>query len=205
MKKPRVEKDAYFTPPKPVRQILAAIRREHLPDLHRRKVLEPSCGAGNILAEVVSFAGVSPKLCTGVDIVERPRPASLSSCTFMTADFLKAEVRADEFDLVIGNPPYINDLPERFVRRLMATSQVVDLPVIALLLRLGWLASAKRAEFHARFPADVHVLSERPSFTNDGRTDGCDYGWFVWSRRSLCHGGRISVIGSADPAQQLLL
>lgn len=35
------------------------------------------------------------------------------------------------------------------------------------------------------FPVDhLVVLSKRPSFTGDGKTDGTGYAWFIWDKDS---------------------
>lgn len=206
-KKPRIEGDAYFTPGKPVRQILQVLRRDvwRQESIRQMRVLEPSCGAGNILTELVGFGGVGPENCTGVDIADVPRGPHLAGCTFVQADFLQwVDGRSlSDFDLVIGNPPYGDDLPAKFVEAIMG-KPFEDRPVVlALLMRMAWLASAKRVALHRRFPPSVYVLSDRPSFTKDGKTDGADYAWFVWKdigrySKPECH---IEVLGTEDPGQ----
>ena len=54
---------------------------------------------------------------------------------------------------------------------------------VAFLLRLGFLASVQRAEFWKQNPPTrVIVLSKRPSFTGDGKTDRSEYAFFVWEK-----------------------
>lgn len=87
-----------------------------------------------------------------------------------------AKQQQDNSFSAITNPPFDQALP-------FAQSLVVDLhlPYVALLLRLGFLASRKRYPFLSTYPPDaIVVLSKRPSFTGDGKTDSYDYGWFVW-------------------------
>ena len=75
-----------------------------------------------------------------------------------------------------GNPPF--SAAEEHVRHAMRISRVG----VGFLLRLAFLESAKRRAFWREHPpAEVHVLSERPSFTGGG-TDNAAYGWFVWRR-----------------------
>lgn len=202
-KKPRIEGDAYFTPGKPVRQIIAALKANHIgADWRNRRVLEPSCGAGNILTEVIGFGGAQAKNCVGVDVVDHPRGEHLADMQFIHGDFLEQDLRLRDYTLVIANPPYGDDLPERFVRRLLGDPY--DRPlVVAMLLRLAWLSSGKRAALHRELPPDVYVLSERPSFTGNGKTDGADYAWFVWDVAAIaCRGyGHVRVLGTEDPGQ----
>lgn len=50
-----------------------------------------------------------------------------------------------------------------------------------MLLRLGFLESMRREEFWKKYPLDnLITLSKRPSFTEDGKTDGAGYGFFIW-------------------------
>lgn len=90
-------------------------------------------------------------------------------------------------DLVISNPPY--SLAMEFVQRGLELTRPGG--ITAMLLRLSWLSSQKRRDFHRDNPCDVFVLSERPSFTGNGKTDACDYAWFLWG---IGRGGRWSVL-----------
>jgi len=50
-----------------------------------------------------------------------------------------------------------------------------------MLLRLNFLASRKRhGWWNLHRPSALFVLSQRPSFTEDGQTDATDYAWFYW-------------------------
>lgn len=84
------------------------------------------------------------------------------------------ELEADDIqDVVITNPPYSQAL--EFVQGAMGDGKIV-----VMLLRLNWLASQKRNQFLRDNPPSVYVLPRRPCFTGDGKTDSCDYAWFVW-------------------------
>jgi predicted RNA methylase len=60
-------------------------------------------------------------------------------------------------DLIITNPPFSR-------AREAAELCIRQAPVVAMLLRLAFLESAERVDFHRKHPADVHVLARRPSF-----------------------------------------
>lgn len=79
-------------------------------------------------------------------------------------------------DVIIGNPPYSCALAmvSRFIEIAAGHAWV------AMLLRLGFLASEERAPFLKRHPPDVYPLSRRPSFNGGQSTDSSDYAWFVW-------------------------
>lgn len=90
---------------------------------------------------------------------------------------------------VILNPPYKD--AETWVRK-----GIEEAESCAVLLRLGFLASRKRRPLWEKHPPSrLVVLSKRPAFIN-GRTDACDYAWFIWERKSPVYTGvRISWIG----------
>ncbi len=74
--------------------------------------------------------------------------------------------------MLMTNPPYGS--AEQFL--------TVGLDVAAhvvLLLRLNFLASARRAHLMRSRPPDVYVLPNRPSFSGRG-TDSVEYAWFHW-------------------------
>jgi hypothetical protein len=53
-----------------------------------------------------------------------------------------------------------------------------------MLLRLNFLGAQRRRDWwKAHEPAALFVLSARPSFTQDGKTDATDYAWFAWTNR----------------------
>lgn len=80
-------------------------------------------------------------------------------------------------DAVITNPPY--SMAQEFVEKALE-----DADVVIMLLRLGFLESMKRWEWWQDNPIDhLIVLSKRPSFTEDNKTDGSGYAWFVWDRK----------------------
>ncbi|QXL90608.1 hypothetical protein [Salmonella phage NINP13076] len=54
-----------------------------------------------------------------------------------------------------------------------------------MLLRIGFLESMKRWEWWQENPiSSLLILSQRPSFTDDGKTDGSGYAWFVWDKKN---------------------
>jgi hypothetical protein len=105
------------------------------------------------------------------------------------ASFLNGTHRED-FNVSIGNPPF--GLALEFIEEQLRCADVV-----VNLLRLNFLGSQARAEFHRANRADVFVLPDRPSFTGKG-TDSIEYAWFVWypglARRGLIHAPTIEVL-----------
>jgi hypothetical protein len=77
------------------------------------------------------------------------------------------------YDLVIGNPPYSNSL--EFVKRGLLWRRY-GAPLV-MLLRLNWLSSKERLQFHTEHPAHVHVLTRRPSFCVSVKCKVSACGW----------------------------
>jgi hypothetical protein len=156
----RDELDRYDTPAWCVRRLLEAA------DLRPGKWLEPSAGRGAICSAVDDYPMSEWVDWLRLDI--SPRSPGIVQADFLTHRF------ASSFDVIIGNPPY--RLAEDFARRAVGLA-----PVVAFLLRLNWLASAKRAEWMREHTPSIYVLPNRPSFTGGG-TDATDYAWFVWRK-----------------------
>jgi hypothetical protein len=128
--------------------------------------LDPACGDGVILHTLGAGSPV------GIDL--DPRHGA------PTHDFLAEPWIAD---IIVMNPPY--SLAVQFVQHALKCA-----PRVLALLRLGFLASMRRAEFHRAHPSDVYILSKRPSFTGGG-SDHSEYAWFCWGPD---RGGRWSVV-----------
>ncbi len=149
--------DFYSTPGWATRAILP-----HL-DLSGR-ILEPGCGDGAIIRELVR-AGVSPNRICGVELDEVRAHRCLENTRVCVhrGDFLKFPWSDPErYDLSIGNPPFSH--AKEFVERSMKLSATV-----CKLLRLNFMGSQERAPWHRKHPADVFVLPRRPSFTESLR------------------------------------
>ena len=79
--------------------------------------------------------------------------------------------------VIITNPPY--SLAFEFCVKAVALA-----PEVWMLLRLNFLASQKRRTwFIGNEPSALFVLSHRPCFTDNGKTDATDYAWFYWGTR----------------------
>jgi hypothetical protein len=88
-----------------------------------------------------------------------------------------APATVDRYDLIIGNPPY--SLAEEHVR--LCLGLLADGGQLVFLLRLAFLESAKREALWREHPPErVDVLTRRPSFTHNGKTDSAAYAVFRW-------------------------
>lgn len=152
-------------------------------------ILEPSAGDGAIVRALLR-SGVDASSITALEL-NAERSAQVPGGA-RTADFFDQSLGA--FDLVITNPPY--RAAQRFVERSLELAG--ERGTVAMLLRLGFLESRARAGLHRDRPSDLYVLSQRPSFTADGRVDATAYGWFVWGPG---RGGRWQILDAAKPAR----
>jgi hypothetical protein len=193
---PRDPLDRYYTPDRVASGIVTALYTDGFITLGST-ILEPSEGGGAFVRAVRVHRPYAT--IVGVDI-DPTRPGMLGTkhvpissrgrypqngLTYHeTADFLSDSCRSRviEYDLAIGNPPYRR--AEKFVRACLPIARQT-----VFLLRLGFLASAKRkAFFQEHPPSSVHILTKRPSFTANGKTDGSEYAVFVWSREPTEYG-----------------
>lgn len=86
-------------------------------------------------------------------------------------DFLQDSLR---YSSILTNPPF--SLALEFCEH-----AIKHAPNVFMLLRLNFLASRKRRDWWRKHPPSaLFILSERPSFTGDGKTDSTDYAWFYW-------------------------
>lgn len=100
---------SYYTPPQTVKFMHRYLARQNKATL---SILEPSAGDGRFLDEFINHSAF--ERIVGVEI-DKEKTNDLkkkkypSSVTIAASDFLEyAKKSTDEFQLIIGNPPYIN-------------------------------------------------------------------------------------------------
>lgn len=170
--RPRDEHDHYPTPVELCRAALALIPSHfYLPD--HVEVLDPGCGDGvwgRAFKSLYPSAGVA-----GVELRDIPYPAGYNE--LYRGDFLDLAI-PNKYDAVIGNPPY--KFAEEFVRK--AHDCLWDRGVVVMLLRLAFLEGQARSRglWKDYPPRRVAILSRRPSFTGNGKTDATAYAVYVW-------------------------
>ncbi len=156
-----------------------------------RDILDPCCGDGAILD-----CFDEDRVLVGLELdADRAAQSTRKGHIVTQGDALKLVWPLAH--LTITNPPF--SLAEEFVRRAIAFA-LDNGSTVAMLLRLAFVESKKRKALHTEFPSDLFPLSERPSFTEDGGTDSCAYGWFVWDMHPAAvddrkrNGGRIHIL-----------
>lgn len=156
----RVDKDFYATPEWCTEAVLSVMPSPPAGSI----VTDPCAGDGAILRVVkrtwpdVYVAGIE---------IDKGRALENG---FANADALEVDSWAG--DICVTNPPY--SLSFEFAQR-----AVRECKIVAMLLRINWLAGVRRAGWLMEHTPAVYVLSRRPSFTGSG-TDACDYAWMVW-------------------------
>lgn len=142
-----------------------------------RLLVEPFAGDGAIVRKIMG------EWVTYEIRDVKPPSQRHNCCDFLTVREIDVNVCA-----VVTNPPF--SLAEEGIRHSRYLYPDADL---VFLLRLNFLGSSGRLPLWRDLGApDVFVLPNRPSFTG-GKTDSCEYAWFVWppSKRDF---GRIRVL-----------
>lgn len=171
---PRIPLDAYYTEPALARRLVALLPLEQ-GDI----VLEPHVGGGAFIDALIARTGTTPLVLVAADVdadapgLCRPGVEQMPGFDFLS-ELLSPE---DGISWVVGNPPF-NHAQLHVEEALRIAKKGVG-----FLLRLAFLESATREAFWKKNPpACVYVLTRRPTFTGDGRTDSCAYGFFVWQK-----------------------
>jgi hypothetical protein len=177
----REKDDFYETPAWCTSLILDALTAELGISPMVDTVLDPFAGRGAILdvATARRFRTIGIEIDADRSSACESKPRESKPHCVRCADALSETLRwvhPDDGNVVIvTNPPY--RLAMQCVDRAIKEARG---SIVAMLLRLNWLASQRRAAWHRAHPSHVYVLPRRPSFTEDGHTDACEYAWFVW-------------------------
>ena len=177
----RAKLDQYPTPVENGIQILRHLRGmgviEGTPSF-----FDPSCGAGNLLD--ASKAVFGDCVTAGIEIDEElAKQASTAGHRVVCADALATSwtplagtnwsVFAGPETVVLMNPPYSHAM--EFVRR----SVEAGYRTVAL-MRLSFLGSQGRADFHRRYSPAVYIVPKRIKFVGNA-TDNPASAWCVWT------------------------
>ena len=136
--------------------------------------LEPCVGDGAMIQGINNL--YPQKIWTTCDI--RPEcqvQMEVLSCAYrlniyhLPGDFLEQDSKY-KWDVCITNPPF--SLAQEFINK---TLTLADHNFY--LLRLGTLGSKKRLPLWEARKPDLYIMHQRPSFTNDGKTDSDYYMW----------------------------
>jgi len=176
-KKKRREADFYETPDWCTEALLAAYPLD--PMTRQLKIVEPCAGHGAI-SRVIKDYYSSCELIQ-YELTRNKKLQKYGDVTF--GDFFNNAIADDTVDYVITNPPFT--LSQEFItscRYLYPNAEIIKL------LPFSFLGSAKRHDWWVDNTPNKHsVLSDRPSFTNDGKTDSSVYAWYHWFEAARKH------------------
>lgn len=162
--------DNYPTPATAVHALLDHAEREGWIGAGS-EVLDPACGAGSIL-DVARERGHSTR---GLELhAGRAAQAQARGHRVQRVDALSAPWPG--CNVILMNPPYSH--AEAFLSLALGVYRGRS-RVICALLRMTFLGSVRRIDFHRAHPAQLLVLSRRMSFNGEGR-DNSDSAWFCW-------------------------
>lgn len=176
-----------------------ALLRVWQPVRERCFALEPCAGDGAIVDAVDHYylSTLDPHRVSWDAYDIAPQLQDSPGGTFIdTFDFLSVEPRSC-YEFIITNPPY--SIAQEIVEHALKFKGAD----VVMLLRLNFLASAKRAHWLRQRCPDVYVLPNRPSFTGDGVTDSIDYAWFIWPHgRAEFETGKVRVLEPVPKARR---
>ena len=143
-------------------------------ELKEGNVLEPSSGNGNFIKVIKEKYDNN---ITAIEIREEEQNnLNKYADEVIIGDFLKWQPNK-KYKTIIANSPY--SLALEFLEKCF---EIADKDTeIVMLLRTAFLESQKRYEFWQQHPVNkLYVLSKRPSFLQNGKSDATSYSWFVW-------------------------
>ena len=143
------------------------------------RVFDPSCGDGAIL-EVLQEAGHKVQ-GLDIDAASAMRASDALGAPVWVGDYLSPGRTNPPFCDVVMNPPYRQ--AAEFIRKALERSGPRE--KVCALLRLNFLGSSRKRLDLVGAGSELRrviVLSRRPSFTGDGRSDACEYAWFIFLR-----------------------
>jgi hypothetical protein len=158
----RIDKDAYETPEWVTKGLM-----EYLALPKNIEILEPACASGLM---VKAMRDLGYRSVTGQDLSKGQ-------------DFLRRTKKARN---IITNPPYKDDLPERFARHAL-DNLVPKGGYVALLLTLHFLGSNGRFIFFSETHKPFHIIymSDRIRFLVKGKPisgQAYDHCWVIWKK-----------------------
>jgi len=168
----RRQNDCYPTPPFVT---YALSRVESLP----RVILEPACGRGWMSRELLRLG--HEVLSHDIHIYDDPLIKNI-----VPIDYLNCVSMAPHVEGVVTNPPYANDLAQKFIEKTLEHYEYG-----AFLCRLTFAESQRRYKlFSERPPARVWAFSQRFScdesrFDSDPLGGMVAYAWWVWDHTYL--------------------
>jgi len=163
-----------------------AIELAAISDNHLARILEPCCGDTAPFASAGREMGLRPH---GYDVrpvdppLWRDQDPDLLYRETSAADFDDVWWDQPRFDVIATNPPF--RIGESVIRR--SLELLCPYGAAAFLTKMAFLGTQDRSKLYLeRPPAEVWILTARPSFTGDGKTDMAqEYCFIFWVGTAL--------------------
>lgn len=164
-----------------------AVHRACTLAVHPRTILEPCCGdtapfalAGRRKCGLEAY-GFDIRDCIGRDQMwnhDGQEAMEFRQCDFTVENKGPFAFLVDKFDIIATNPPF--SIGEYVVRR--SLDMLAPHGCAVFLVKMAFLGTQERSKlFITRPPAEIHILTARPSFTGDGQTDVAqEYAFVFW-------------------------
>lgn len=178
----RIEADHYCTPPENVDCLL-----QHV-GIHQH-VWECAAGKGDISQRLVDFG----HRVWSSDIIDYGYEDN-----FTLGDFLQTKELPDpSIRAIVSNPPYIDDMPEQFIKHALRLMQPVK-GQVAMFLRNEYDCSKGRMPLFGLPPFHKKiVVTKRPRWVEGSKgSPRHNYSWFVWDWR---HKAGVAGVAYAHP------
>jgi len=161
---------AFYTPGE-----LAARMVKHATIKPGQSVLEPSCGAGNILREIVKAAPDLRVLGVEIDSIAAAKAREVRSVRVLIADFLVLQPESwDLFDAIVMNPPFSKGQDMAHV--LHAWKFLKPGGTLAAITSPSWRTGRTKAATEFRAFAHAHALVDEDVPAGTFRESGTDVG-----------------------------
>lgn len=186
-----IESDWYATPEETTRAVLrelAADIASNCPGGEVRRILEPTAGRGAIVKVLREFFPLAEITAIELDRSRFERLEKMQIGTAYCADYGEVDAPEQRYDLAVLNPPFT------IAQAIVQKAKLESLHTLSL-LRLGFLASAKRRPFWRMHPADILPLSSRPSFAASLKCCG----WLDEVRHQSCGWSVIQELEAVRP------
>lgn len=172
----REEGDRYYTPFAAALACCEAVRSVGVASV--ASALEPAVGGG---AWVEAMRATWPRVWVTACDIDPDAPGLRVSDAAQRGDFLSSRwVETGEYDVILGNRPYHDELGEWVERALKLA------PVVGFLERGTILGSVERSAWWQTCPpSDVWVLAPRPRWEGPGalpNSDSVDSVFVLWRR-----------------------
>jgi len=141
-----------------------------------KTIREPTCGQGHLSVALEHYGHI----VVSTDLYDRGY--GLSPVDFIDENDWHWTDDID-YDAVIMNPPYKNNMPVKFVETALEIS-----PVVCAFLRGSFLESASRDDMFNHFPPEYmlvfsdRVRSSKNALFKPKEQNTVMYAWFVWNR-----------------------